>query len=213
MITEIGIVAGDIWHFLDEHGETTLSALMKGIGKPEDNILMSLGWLAREGHVILQKINGDYKVALRKEEGRKGIALLIVLTTILVVVILGNVVLRLVLNQSRLTHHQTSRIQAYYASMAGVNLAWDRLIAGNDAAWPVPTAVNPTTKYISRTASCTAPCANPIVDPDLPNAIRWVRVVIRTPDSSGCTTPPPACCPPTGIPFCIQATTDYTYTP
>ena len=68
MITEIGIVAGDIWHFLDQHGEVTLFQLVEGIDKPRDNVLMSLGWLAREGHVILQKVNGDYKIILRKNE-------------------------------------------------------------------------------------------------------------------------------------------------
>jgi len=67
MITEIGIVAGDIWHFLDDHGEVTLSALLRGIGKPRDNVLMSLGWLAREGHVIVQQENNEYRVSLRKD--------------------------------------------------------------------------------------------------------------------------------------------------
>jgi len=67
MITEIGIVAGDIWHFLDQHGEVTLFTLVKGIDKPRDNVLMSLGWLAREGHVILQRVEGDYKISLRKD--------------------------------------------------------------------------------------------------------------------------------------------------
>jgi len=67
MITEIGIVAGDIWHFLDQHGEVTLSTLVKGIDKQRDNVLMSLGWLAREGHVILQQVEGDYKISLRKD--------------------------------------------------------------------------------------------------------------------------------------------------
>lgn len=66
MITEIGIIAGDIWHFLDEHGEVTLSNLVKGIDKPRDNVLMSLGWLAREGHVVLQQVYNDYIVSLRK---------------------------------------------------------------------------------------------------------------------------------------------------
>ena len=66
MITEIGIVAGEIWHYLDEHGEVFLSDLVKGIDKERDNVLMSLGWLAREGHVILQKSDRDYKVFLRK---------------------------------------------------------------------------------------------------------------------------------------------------
>ena len=67
MITEIGIVAGDIWHFLDQHGEVTLSALLRGIDKPRDNVLMSLGWLAREGHVLLQQVAGDYSISLRKD--------------------------------------------------------------------------------------------------------------------------------------------------
>ncbi|MFA5090987.1 MAG: winged helix-turn-helix domain-containing protein [Candidatus Omnitrophota bacterium] len=66
MITEIGIVAGDIWHFLDQHGGSGLSELVRGIDKPRDNILMSLGWLAREGHVTLQRIEGDYRVSLKK---------------------------------------------------------------------------------------------------------------------------------------------------
>lgn len=66
MITEIGIVAGDIWHFLDHHGEVTLSELVKGIEKPRDTVLMSLGWLAREGHVIVAQITDDYTVSLRK---------------------------------------------------------------------------------------------------------------------------------------------------
>jgi len=67
MITEIGIVAGDIWHFLDQHGEVTLSVLVRGIDKPRDNVLMSLGWLAREGHVIVQQTDSEYKISLRKE--------------------------------------------------------------------------------------------------------------------------------------------------
>jgi hypothetical protein len=66
MIIEIGIVAGDIWHFLDQHGEVSLSGLIRGIDKPRDNVLMSLGWLAREGHVVLQQVEGDYRVSLRK---------------------------------------------------------------------------------------------------------------------------------------------------
>ena len=68
MITEIGIVGGEIWHFLDQHGEVTLSGLVKGIDKPRDNVLMSLGWLAREGHVILQQVGNEYNITLRKDD-------------------------------------------------------------------------------------------------------------------------------------------------
>jgi len=66
MITEIGIVAGEIWHYLDQHQEVTLAGLVKGIDKGRDNVLVSLGWLAREGHVILRESEGDYTVCLRR---------------------------------------------------------------------------------------------------------------------------------------------------
>lgn len=63
MITELGIVAGDIWHYLDQHGESTLSSLVEHLDKPRDMILMSLGWLAREGHVALRGEGSDYHVS------------------------------------------------------------------------------------------------------------------------------------------------------
>lgn len=67
MITEIGIVAGEIWHYLDEHGESTLSNMLKGIDREKDIMLMSLGWLGREGHVLLKKEGSDYTVSLRRQ--------------------------------------------------------------------------------------------------------------------------------------------------
>ena len=66
MITVLGIVAGDIWHFLDEHGQSMLQDIVSGLDKPRDTILMSVGWLAREGHVKLNKKGEDYKIELRK---------------------------------------------------------------------------------------------------------------------------------------------------
>jgi len=65
MITEIGIVAGEIWHFLDKKKEAELSQLLEGIDKPKEITLMSLGWLAREGHVLLKTEDGTYRVSLR----------------------------------------------------------------------------------------------------------------------------------------------------
>jgi hypothetical protein len=67
MIIEIGITAGEIWHFLDQRGEVSLQDLVKGIDRTRDNILMSLGWLAREGHVVLVQVNDDYRIYLRKD--------------------------------------------------------------------------------------------------------------------------------------------------
>lgn len=65
MITEIGIVAGDIWHYLDQKKTSTLSQLVKAIDRDRNVVLMSLGWLAREGHVIMEAEGNDYKVTLR----------------------------------------------------------------------------------------------------------------------------------------------------
>ena len=64
MITEIGITAGDIWHYLDRHENATLDQLVRGIGKSRDLVLMSLGWLAREGHVTLSDEKNGYLARL-----------------------------------------------------------------------------------------------------------------------------------------------------
>ena len=67
MITEIGITAGDIWHYLDQHYEAvSLTQLVSEINRPKDLLLMSLGWLAREGHVILNQEGDNYKISLRR---------------------------------------------------------------------------------------------------------------------------------------------------
>jgi hypothetical protein len=66
MITEIGIVAGEIWHYLDDHGNSLFSKVIKGFNRPKDLALMSLGWLAREGHVIVRQEGKDLNVELRK---------------------------------------------------------------------------------------------------------------------------------------------------
>ena len=64
MITEIGIVAGDIWHILDTKSPVYLKDILKEIDASHDMILMSLGWLAREGHVNVHKNKNDYQIKL-----------------------------------------------------------------------------------------------------------------------------------------------------
>ncbi len=67
MITAIGIAAGDIWHYLDEHGRVLFSDITKDIDKPRDLLLMSLGWLAREGHVKVEQLDKNCYVELTKK--------------------------------------------------------------------------------------------------------------------------------------------------
>ncbi|MCK4244701.1 MAG: winged helix-turn-helix domain-containing protein [Candidatus Omnitrophica bacterium] len=68
MITKIGLGAGDIWSYLEEHESVKFSELAEKIDRPRELLLMSLGWLAREGHVILRKEGEDYRVKLRKRK-------------------------------------------------------------------------------------------------------------------------------------------------
>jgi hypothetical protein len=64
MEAEIGDAAGMIWQYLDEHGETTLSRLKAGTKRPEQMILMGIGWLAREGKLRLAREGRVLRVAL-----------------------------------------------------------------------------------------------------------------------------------------------------
>ncbi len=63
----------------------------------------------------------------------KGVILLIVLGTVLIVVILAGVILGLVTSQSRLTLHQVSRTKVYYAAKGIMNYSLDMLRKGEAA--------------------------------------------------------------------------------
>ncbi|MBN1492652.1 MAG: winged helix-turn-helix domain-containing protein [Candidatus Omnitrophica bacterium] len=70
MIMEIGITAGEIWHFLEKqkNERAKLKDLIKGIKRTEELTLMSLGWLAREGHVFISCGPEGFEAALLKQE-------------------------------------------------------------------------------------------------------------------------------------------------
>lgn len=65
MITEIGLAAGTIWQCLDERGESRFSELVGHLGESEELLFMALGWLAREGYVLVSRDGTDLRVALR----------------------------------------------------------------------------------------------------------------------------------------------------
>lgn len=149
-------------------------------------------------------------------DNRKGIILLVVLATVMVAIILANIILSTMSNQSRLTHHQVSRIQAYYASLAGMNLAYDHLRAGDDlATWPMPATQAPNlfyTRFLCQDAAINANCGGPnaIIDVNLP--VSLVEVAITVTDRNA-PAPPRPCNAPAGSQLCIDATATYTYTP
>ena len=68
MITEIGIVAGEILQYLENNNDFVGMPLVEQeIGRSKECILMSIGWLAREGYIVVECTESDYKIRLRKQ--------------------------------------------------------------------------------------------------------------------------------------------------
>lgn len=114
---------------------------------------------------------------------KQGIVMFIVLATVLVVILLANILLGLVSSQSRLTHHQVSRIQAYYAAKSGINYAIEQLRLGNwlaGGSWTL----------------CRTGCD--INDPAIPGPIQLITITVG--EVGGGTRP-------------VSATATYTYSP
>ena len=69
MIRQIGIVAGEIWDYLDNHGKSaSMDDIIGDVQKERDLVLMSVGWLAREGHTTLEGKAPNYKLKLTNEK-------------------------------------------------------------------------------------------------------------------------------------------------
>jgi len=66
MISTIGDAAGKIWKYLDTNGESTIASLKKNLELKPEQVTMSLGWLAREGKVEMQKNGTSVKIQLTK---------------------------------------------------------------------------------------------------------------------------------------------------
>ncbi len=65
MITEIGIAAGEIWMLLEEKGKCKLESLPQRLDIPREVIHMAVGWLTREGHILMNKNHKGYNLLLR----------------------------------------------------------------------------------------------------------------------------------------------------
>jgi hypothetical protein len=70
MITKIGIVAGEIWQLLEHDSSISVSEISSRLERPEFLVFMSLGWLLREGHILLEEEDGGFTVSLRKKKGQ-----------------------------------------------------------------------------------------------------------------------------------------------
>lgn len=67
-IARIGLTAGLVWNTLHGQGAMSLSRLIKEIGRPRDEVMQAVGWLAREDKLAFHDHGRTRKVAL-KESG------------------------------------------------------------------------------------------------------------------------------------------------
>jgi hypothetical protein len=127
---------------------------------------------------------------------KKGIVLYMVLVSILAALVLASSILNIILSQSSFSHHEASRVQAYYAALAGANYALERLRSGNEpSCWS--TSGTYTRKICRSGGTCTDPC-DPI-DDTLPRIISQITIDV------GGTGP--------GGTLKISSKATYTYTP
>ena len=52
----VGLAAGAIWHYLNDHGATAVSKLVKALPEEESIIQRGIGWLAKEDKIALDII-------------------------------------------------------------------------------------------------------------------------------------------------------------
>jgi len=133
-----------------------------------------------------------------KMKNNKAVALLLVIGTIFVIVAFTVTILRTISDESRLTHHKVSRIQAYYAGLAGINYAYDKIRRGD---WPLGLASTYTAKELTT------------IDPSqFPSSIRNVEIKI-TPRGSTLPNTIDLCSPPgtSTDDVCISVTVNFLY--
>jgi Winged helix-turn-helix domain (DUF2582) len=61
----IGQTAGDVWRVLADRGGQTLAGLKKSIDASDDQVLLAVGWLAREEKLAFETNGRTVTVSLR----------------------------------------------------------------------------------------------------------------------------------------------------
>lgn len=67
MKNRIGELAGKVWHALENNGSMTLPYLIKKMtGVNQSELLIAIGWLAREDQVDLSEDKGSIRISLTR---------------------------------------------------------------------------------------------------------------------------------------------------
>jgi outer membrane biosynthesis protein TonB len=62
---QIGFVAGDVWVYLTDNGQTSLATLKKEVNTTPELLCAAVGWLAREDKLDFEISGKTVKVALK----------------------------------------------------------------------------------------------------------------------------------------------------
>jgi hypothetical protein len=60
MDEKIGVVAGKVWNFLHENGETSSILLKSNLGLSDTLLFLSLGWLSRENKIKIISVPREH---------------------------------------------------------------------------------------------------------------------------------------------------------
>ena len=66
LIDEIGLSAGVVWRYLEQNGPVSLFQLKKGVDLSSTQVDRAIGWLAREGKCIEERV-GSKTLLMHKE--------------------------------------------------------------------------------------------------------------------------------------------------
>ncbi len=69
MQPEVGEAAGEVWRYLDRHGEASALKLRADLKISQSLLFLALGWLSREGKITLLREERGYRAVLRREGG------------------------------------------------------------------------------------------------------------------------------------------------
>lgn len=64
MHDKVGLAAGQMWSYLRERGESTISKMASDLKQKDSLVYMGLGWLARENKVAIRQEKTAIKVKL-----------------------------------------------------------------------------------------------------------------------------------------------------
>ena len=64
MNDKVGFAAGQVWDYLHERGESTISKMAKDLKQKDSVVYMGIGWLAKENKIAIRQDKTAIRVKL-----------------------------------------------------------------------------------------------------------------------------------------------------